>query len=62
MTSTLQSLQKYLENIKNDDKQGKKINAFLQLNPDAVKEAKAIDGKKQKGKIRSIKFYPKPYG
>ena len=48
MTSTLQSLQKYLEKIKREDG---KINAFLQLNPNSVNEAKAIDGKRQKGKL-----------
>ena len=56
MTSTLQSLQKYLEKIKNEDG---KINAFLQLNPDAVSEAKKIDAKKKKeklsGKIIAVK-------
>ena len=48
MTSTLQSLQKYLEKIKKEDG---KINAFLQLNQNAVLEAKAIDAKKDKGKL-----------
>ncbi|MBI2043561.1 Asp-tRNA(Asn)/Glu-tRNA(Gln) amidotransferase subunit GatA [Candidatus Pacearchaeota archaeon] len=48
MTSTLQSLQKYLDKIKKEDG---KINAFLQLNPNALQEAKAIDGKRQKGKL-----------
>ena len=46
--SALQSLQKYLDKIKREDG---KINAFLQLNPNAAKEAKAIDSKKQKGKL-----------
>jgi len=51
MTSTLQNLQKYLKEIEKNDKKGKKINAFLQLNPNAVEEAKRIDGKKKKGKL-----------
>ena len=51
MTSTLQNLQKYLKEIEKNDKKGKKINAFLQLNPNAVEEAKRIVGKKKKGKL-----------
>ncbi|HJZ18705.1 MAG TPA: Asp-tRNA(Asn)/Glu-tRNA(Gln) amidotransferase subunit GatA [Candidatus Nanoarchaeia archaeon] len=51
MTSTLQKLQRYLSEIEKNDKKGKKINAFLQLNPNAIEEAKAIDGKRQKGKL-----------
>ncbi|MDO8659976.1 MAG: Asp-tRNA(Asn)/Glu-tRNA(Gln) amidotransferase subunit GatA [Candidatus Parcubacteria bacterium] len=51
MTSTLQTLQKYLAEIQKNDKQGKKINAFLQLNPEAEKQAKEIDAKKNKGKL-----------
>lgn len=46
--TTLSSLQKYLSKIKKEDG---KINSFLQLNPDAVAEAKKIDAKKQKGKL-----------
>ncbi len=48
---TLQKLKKYLVEIKKNDKSGKKINAFLQLNPDAVEQAKKIDSKKKKGKL-----------
>jgi len=51
MTYTLQKLQAYLEEIEKNDKNGKKINAFIQINPNAVAEAKAIDAKKQKGKL-----------
>ncbi|MEK6761061.1 MAG: Asp-tRNA(Asn)/Glu-tRNA(Gln) amidotransferase subunit GatA [Nanoarchaeota archaeon] len=51
MTSTLQNLQKYLKEIEKNDKKGKKINAFLELNPNAIAEAKAIDAKKNKGKL-----------
>jgi len=46
--NTQQKLQNYLEKIKKEDKQ---INAFLQLNPNALKEAKEIDSKKKKGKL-----------
>ena len=49
--NTQQKLQKYLSEIKKNDKQGKKINAFLQLNPNALEEAKKIDSKKNKGKL-----------
>src|SRR3989344_4783733 len=48
MTSTLQSLQKYLGKIKREDG---KINAFLQLNPNAIAEAKLIDAKENTGKL-----------
>jgi len=51
MTSTLQKLQTYLKEIDKNDKKGKKINAFLQLNPNAIAEAKAIDAKKNKGRL-----------
>jgi len=49
--NTQQKLKKYLEEIKKNDKSGKKINAFLQLNPRAMEEAKAIDAKNKKGKL-----------
>ena len=49
--TTLQKLQKYLSEIEKNDKQGKKINAFLQINPNALEEAKKIDSKKNKGKL-----------
>jgi aspartyl-tRNA(Asn)/glutamyl-tRNA(Gln) amidotransferase subunit A len=50
----LENLQKYLNEIKKNDKQGKKINAFLQLNPDAEKQAKEIDEKIKKGKAGKL--------
>ena len=43
MVSVQQKLKKYLSEIEKNDKQGKKINAFLQLNPFALEEAKKID-------------------
>jgi len=49
--NTQQKLKNYLSEIKKNDKQGEKINAFLQLNPNAVEEAKKIDRKKEKGKL-----------
>jgi len=49
--TTLENLKKYLEKIK---KENKKINAILQLNPDAEKEAKIIDEKIKKGKAGKL--------
>jgi aspartyl-tRNA(Asn)/glutamyl-tRNA(Gln) amidotransferase subunit A len=46
---TTEKLKKYLAEIKKNDKEGKKINAFLQINPDALNEAKKIDEKIKKG-------------
>ena len=51
MVTTQQKLKNYLSEIKKNDQQGKKINAFLQLNPNAIEEAKEIDSKKKKGKL-----------
>ncbi|MBU4069869.1 MAG: Asp-tRNA(Asn)/Glu-tRNA(Gln) amidotransferase subunit GatA [Nanoarchaeota archaeon] len=47
--NTQQKLKKYLEEIEKNDKKGKKINAFLQLNSDALEDAKKIDEKIKKG-------------
>ena len=44
----VEKLKKYLARIK---KQDKKINSFLQLNPNALEEAKTIDKKSKKGKL-----------
>lgn len=49
MVTTLLKLQNYLAEIEKNDKKGKKINAFLQLNPNAIKEAKEIDEKIKQG-------------
>ena len=51
MVDVLKKLEQYLKEIEKNDKQGKKINAFLQLNPHVKEEAKKIDGKKKKGKL-----------
>ena len=48
---TLSKLQSYLNEIKKNNKKGNKINAFLQINPHALEEAKKIDSKKKKGKL-----------
>jgi aspartyl-tRNA(Asn)/glutamyl-tRNA(Gln) amidotransferase subunit A len=44
-------LKKYLKEIEKNDKKGKKINAFIHLNPNAIEEAKRIDAKTKKGKL-----------
>ena len=56
------NLKKYLEEIKKNDKSGNKINAFLQLNPNVLREAEEIDNKirnkkagKLAGKIIAVK-------
>tara|TARA_Y100000310_G_scaffold138285_1_gene137171 strand:- start:5929 stop:7245 length:1317 start_codon:yes stop_codon:yes gene_type:complete len=51
MVNIQQKLKNYLSEIKKNDKNGNKINAFLQLNPNALEEAKKIDSKKNKGKL-----------
>ncbi len=49
--TTLSKLQNYLAEIAKNDKKGKKINAFLQLNKNALEEAKKVDAKAKKGKL-----------
>ena len=51
MVNTRKKLQKYLKEIEKNDKNGKKINAFLQLNSQAMEEAKITDEKKKKGRL-----------
>lgn len=46
---TIEKLKKYLKEIEKNDKSGKKINAFLQLNSNAIDDAKKIDDKIKKG-------------
>ncbi len=52
--TTLQKLQDYLKEVEKNDKKGNKINAFLQLNPNVIKEAKEIDEKIKKGKAGKL--------
>ena len=49
--NTLEKLQTYLAEIEKNNKKGKCINAILQLNSEAEKEAKIIDEKIKKGKL-----------
>jgi aspartyl-tRNA(Asn)/glutamyl-tRNA(Gln) amidotransferase subunit A len=51
MVKVSEKLKIYLKEIEKNNKNGNKINAILQLNPDAVKEAKEIDAKKKHGKL-----------
>ena len=46
---TSERLKIYLERIKKDDFSGKKINSFLELNPNAIKQAEEIDRKIKRG-------------
>ena len=48
MVTTQQKLKQYLDKI---NKEERKINCFLQLNHNALKEAEKIDSKKKKGKL-----------
>jgi aspartyl-tRNA(Asn)/glutamyl-tRNA(Gln) amidotransferase subunit A len=52
--TTLSKLQSYLKEIEKNDKKGNKINAFIQLNSNAEKEAKEIDEKIKKGKAGKL--------
>jgi aspartyl-tRNA(Asn)/glutamyl-tRNA(Gln) amidotransferase subunit A len=52
--SVQEKLKDYLKEIAKNDKKGKKINAFLHLNPRALEEAKRIDEKIKKGKAGKL--------
>lgn len=54
MVSTVQKLKQYLKEVEQNDKKAKKINAFLQLNPNALDEAKAVDKKIKQGKAGKL--------
>ena len=47
---TTEKLKKYLKEIEKNNKKGKKINAILQINLDALKQAKEIDEKIKQNK------------
>jgi aspartyl-tRNA(Asn)/glutamyl-tRNA(Gln) amidotransferase subunit A len=49
--SVQEKIKNYLAEIAKNDKKGNKINAFLQLNPHILEEAKKIDAKSKKGKL-----------
>jgi aspartyl-tRNA(Asn)/glutamyl-tRNA(Gln) amidotransferase subunit A len=52
--TTLSKLQDYLSEIEKNDKKGKKINAILEINKNAIDEAKKIDDKIKKGKAGKL--------
>jgi len=52
--TTVDKLKKYLAEIEKNDKSGKKINAFLYLNPNVLEEAKSIDEKIKSGKAGKL--------
>jgi len=52
--NTEQKLKRYLSEIEKNDQKGKKINAFLQINPNVLQEAKEIDSKKKKGRLNGM--------
>ena len=49
--TTVEKLKNYLKEIEKNDKRGNRINAFLQLNPNSLEEARAVNNKKKKGKL-----------
>jgi aspartyl-tRNA(Asn)/glutamyl-tRNA(Gln) amidotransferase subunit A len=52
--NTQEKLKNYLSEIEKNDKKGNKINAILQLNKNAIEEAKKIDEKIKKGKAGKL--------
>jgi len=48
--SAEQNIKNFLSEIGKNDKNGKKINAFIQMNPNVLLEAKEVDNKLKKGK------------
>ncbi len=50
----VEKLRNYLSEIKKNDQKGKKINAFLQINLNAIKQAKIIDEKLKKRKAGKL--------
>jgi aspartyl-tRNA(Asn)/glutamyl-tRNA(Gln) amidotransferase subunit A len=57
--NTQEKVKKYLEAIEKDNQKGKKINAILHLNPNAIEEARVVDEKikaKKAGKLAGIVF------
>lgn len=54
MVTTQERLQTYLNQIEIHNKQGNRINAILEINPNAIEEAKKIDEKIKKGKAGKL--------
>jgi len=55
--TTFQKTKQYLEEIKKNDQKGKNINAFIQINPNALDEAKQVDSKIKSGKAGKLAGY-----
>jgi aspartyl-tRNA(Asn)/glutamyl-tRNA(Gln) amidotransferase subunit A len=47
-------VEKYLKEIEKNNKKGKKINAILQINPKAIREAEQVDEKIKKGRAGKL--------
>lgn len=54
ISDTVDNVKKYLDEIEKNDKNGKKINAILQINPRVLEEAREIDEKIKKGKAGKL--------
>ena len=52
--TTYERVEKFLNEIEKNNKKGNKINAILQVNPNALLEAKKIDEKIKKGKAGKL--------
>lgn len=55
--TAFQKTKYYLEEIKKNDQKGKKMNAFLQINPYALEQAKAVDEKIKSGQAGKLAGY-----
>ena len=51
-TSAVQLTRHFLRRVKAIDKAGPKVNAVIELNPDAMAQAKALDAERKKGRTR----------
>lgn len=52
--SAYENVKNFLDRINKEDKAGKKINAFLQLNDHSLLEAKEVDSNMKKGKVGKL--------
>ncbi len=52
-TTSVSITKAYLDRIKQIDKQGPKLNAVIEINPDAITMAERMDNERKQGKIRS---------
>jgi len=54
--TTEEKVNKYLDAIEKDNQKGKKINAILHINPNALRDAKEVDSKIKRGKASAGKL------